>query len=172
MLGHAYYILFYNRRNPNPLITMCKNNSTILSFFSVVRNLTFNVGSDVNLTCSNKTWSETMYVFWKINLKYKGCKIAFSNEGRSEDSCNDGKSLRNTSRAQSYLRIPNFSNDDVGVYRCESVYIGGSEDYEINVAITGGTFLLTRIDDFQNHVINKVNPLKGQFSQITLKKIH
>ncbi|XP_070771309.1 cell surface glycoprotein CD200 receptor 1 [Enoplosus armatus] len=102
----------------------------------VVRNSAFNVGSDVNLTCSNKTWNEMMYVIWEITLKYSVCKIGFDNDGRIKDSCNDGKSLRNTSSAQSYLHIPNFSNYDVGVYKCESVYRGGSEDYQINVAIT------------------------------------
>ncbi|XP_044072740.1 cell surface glycoprotein CD200 receptor 1-A isoform X2 [Siniperca chuatsi] len=106
----------------------------------VVRNLAFNVGSDVNLTCSDKTWNDTIFVIWTIALKImkanETCKIAFSNDGQSKDSCNDGKALRNTSSAQSYLHIPNFSNYDVGVYKCESVYTGGNEDYEIHVAIT------------------------------------
>ncbi|XP_038576632.1 cell surface glycoprotein CD200 receptor 1-A isoform X2 [Micropterus salmoides] len=105
---------------------------------SVVRNEAFNVGSDVNLTCSNKTWNEMMYVIWTIDMKYnpKECKIAFDTEGRSDDSCKDGKSLRNTSSAQSYLHIPNFSDYDVGVYKCESVYRGANENYKIHVAIT------------------------------------
>lgn len=124
-----------------------------LFFFSVVRNEAFNVGSDVNLTCSNKTWNEMMYVIWTIDMKYnpKECKIAFDTEGRSDDSCKDGKSLRNTSSAQSYLHIPNFSDYDVGVYKCESVYRGANENYKIHVAITGRTFLLIRTDYFKNH---------------------
>ncbi|KAM9346820.1 cell surface glycoprotein CD200 receptor 1-like [Symphorus nematophorus] len=103
---------------------------------TVNRNATFNLGTDVNLTCSNKTLNETIYVIWKIHLKYKKCTISFSDDGQSQDTCNDGKSIRNTSSAQSYLHIPNFSNDDVGVYKCEWVYKGGNEYYEINVAIT------------------------------------
>lgn len=104
-----------------------------------VRNSTFNLGSDVNLTCSNKTWNETMFVIWKIKLinTHKDCKIAFTTDGQSEDSCKDGKSLRNASGAQSYLHIPNVSEDDEGIYNCEFVYRGGYENCEINVAIRG-----------------------------------
>ncbi|XP_070694591.1 cell surface glycoprotein CD200 receptor 1 isoform X2 [Pempheris klunzingeri] len=101
----------------------------------VVRNSSFKMGHDAKLDCSDKTWNETMFVIWNIKLKYKQCRISFSNEGQSEDSCSDGKTLRNTSSAQSYLHIPNFSDADVGVYKCESVYIGGLESYETNVDI-------------------------------------
>ncbi|XP_056898561.1 nectin-3-like protein isoform X2 [Takifugu flavidus] len=103
-----------------------------------VRNATFNLGSDVNLTCSNRTWSRTMFVVWNINLTNppKRCRIAFEFGGPLVDTCRDGKSLHNTSRGQSYLHIPNLSNDDVGIYRCELVYIGGNEVHEINMDIT------------------------------------
>ncbi|XP_032385666.1 cell surface glycoprotein CD200 receptor 1 isoform X2 [Etheostoma spectabile] len=102
----------------------------------VVRNSVFNLGSEVNLTCSNKTWNEMMFVTWTITLKNKECRIGHTNEGRSDDFCNDGKSLQNTSSAQSYLHIPEFSNNDVGVYKCESVYTGGNDIYLIYVDIT------------------------------------
>uniref|UniRef100_A0A8D0A0P0 Ig-like domain-containing protein n=1 Tax=Sander lucioperca TaxID=283035 RepID=A0A8D0A0P0_SANLU len=98
----------------------------------IVRNSAFNLGSEVNLTCSNKTWNEMMFVTWTITLKNKHCSIGYSNEGRSDDLCKDGKSLRNTSSAQSYLHISNFSNNDVGVYNCESVYTGGNDNYRIH----------------------------------------
>nr|XP_020465135.1 cell surface glycoprotein CD200 receptor 1 isoform X2 [Monopterus albus] len=100
------------------------------------RHLTFNKGSDAALTCSNKTWDKMIYVIWNIYLKTKTCKIGFENAGHIKDNCTDGKSLQNTSSFQSYLRIPNFSGNDVGVYKCESVYSGGSESYELNVTIT------------------------------------
>eukprot|EP00064_Thunnus_orientalis_P005954 superscaffoldBa00000600_g5968 len=74
-----------------------------------------------------------MFVLWKIELKYKECRIAHSNDGQSEDSCNDGKSLQNTPTI--YLHIPNFSNDDVGTYQCETVYTGGADAHMINVDI-------------------------------------
>ncbi|XP_022596651.1 cell surface glycoprotein CD200 receptor 1 [Seriola dumerili] len=103
---------------------------------NVTRHLDFNIGSDVNLKCSDKTWNETIYVIWTIKLNYKWCRIAISdNGGDSNDSCNDGKSLRNTSTSQSYLHIPNFSIHDVGIYRCEQAFKAGVEAYGTNVTI-------------------------------------
>ncbi|KAL7384690.1 hypothetical protein ABVT39_006836 [Epinephelus coioides] len=112
-------------------------NSTSYPKGFVVRHLTFNLGSEANLTCSNKTWNETIFVTWTLTLKNKNkiCRIAFT-PGDTSDYCNDGKSLQNTSRGQSYLHIPNFSNDDVGDYRCESVYNGGVDVYLMHVNIT------------------------------------
>ncbi|CAK6953926.1 cell surface glycoprotein CD200 receptor 1 [Scomber scombrus] len=111
------------------------NSSASVPKVYVVRNSTFNVGSEVNLTCSKKLWNETFYVIWKIDTNKK-CRISHSNSGRNEDSCNGGMSLQNTSSSQSYLHIPNFSNDDVGVYNCETAYPGGADEHIINVAIT------------------------------------
>ncbi|KAM7380374.1 hypothetical protein PAMP_003676 [Pampus punctatissimus] len=101
----------------------------------VIKNLSFNLGRDANLTCSDKTWSVMIYAIWKIDLKYKQCKISRSSNA-NEDTCNDGKSLHNTTRYQSYLHIPNFSNDDVGIYNCETAYRGGLDAYTIYVSIT------------------------------------
>ncbi|XP_045910228.1 cell surface glycoprotein CD200 receptor 1-B-like isoform X1 [Micropterus dolomieu] len=145
-LPYTYMLIFCSftfvcivGRAPGTNQTISANSDTSPSpKLYVVRNEAFNVGSDVNLTCSNKTWNEMMYVIWTIDMKYnpEECKIAFDTEGRSDDSCEDGKSLRNTSSAQSYLHIPNFSDYDVGVYKCESVYRRLNENYEIHVAIT------------------------------------
>lgn len=90
--------------------------------------------------CSNKTWNEIFYVIWNITVRGHSCRISSSNDGqKSVNTCKDGKSLQNTSRVQPYLHIPNFSADDVGLYMCESPYNGGSENYNINVSITGKT---------------------------------
>uniref|UniRef100_A0A3Q1EKR5 Cell surface glycoprotein CD200 receptor 1-like n=1 Tax=Acanthochromis polyacanthus TaxID=80966 RepID=A0A3Q1EKR5_9TELE len=105
------------------------------SLDKVRRNASFSLGSNGNLTCSSKPWNETFYVIWNLDLKLQKCKIALNDDGRSENSCNGGKSLRNTSSAQSYLQILNFSADDVGLYTCESAFKGGNENYEIHVAI-------------------------------------
>lgn len=144
---------------------MCKNKATIFAFFSVVRNASFNLGSDVNLTCSNEPRSEVMFVLWKIELKYKECSIAHNNDGQSEDSCNDGKSLQNTSTAL-YLHIPNFSNDDVGVYLCETVYRGGADAHMINVDIAGKTSFFSSLGQLtgKNHLAKRCNLLKGHFT--------
>ncbi|XP_056244517.1 cell surface glycoprotein CD200 receptor 1 isoform X1 [Seriola aureovittata] len=103
---------------------------------NVTRYLEFNLGSDANLNCSDKTWNETIYVIWTIKSNNKSCKISISDKGGdSMDSCNDGKSLRNTSRSQSYLHIPNFSVKDVGIYTCEQTFKAGLEAYGTNVTI-------------------------------------
>uniref|UniRef100_A0A3Q1EJW6 Cell surface glycoprotein CD200 receptor 1-like n=1 Tax=Acanthochromis polyacanthus TaxID=80966 RepID=A0A3Q1EJW6_9TELE len=87
----------------------------------------------------------TFYVIWNLDLKLQKCKIALNDDGRSENSCNGGKSLRNTSSAQSYLQILNFSADDVGLYTCESAFKGGNENYEIHVAIIGKILFLMNV---------------------------
>ncbi|XP_005944946.1 cell surface glycoprotein CD200 receptor 1 isoform X1 [Haplochromis burtoni] len=101
------------------------------------RNELFSNGSDANLTCTDKMWNETFYVIWKIKLINKTrCEINFDSYGRNSDTCNDGKSLRNTSNSQPYLHIPKFSEDDVGIYTCEFAYRGGATNCEIHVNIT------------------------------------
>ncbi|XP_059199059.1 cell surface glycoprotein CD200 receptor 1-A isoform X2 [Centropristis striata] len=106
------------------------------SYDTVHKHLAFNLGNQVNLTCSSKPWNETMFVIWTLKLKNKNCKINFNNDGQNNNSCNDGKELRNTSSAQSYLHIPNFSNDDEGDYKCESVFTGGNDNYCFHLVVT------------------------------------
>uniref|UniRef100_UPI0037E731BB cell surface glycoprotein CD200 receptor 1-A isoform X2 n=1 Tax=Semicossyphus pulcher TaxID=241346 RepID=UPI0037E731BB len=98
------------------------------------RILYFNNGNDVNLTCGNKTWKETIYVIW--NITFKDCRISLDDKGQSRDSCEDGKSLQNTSNFQPYLHIPNFSHADEGIYKCESPYTGGAKNVLIKVITT------------------------------------
>ncbi|XP_020568572.1 cell surface glycoprotein CD200 receptor 1-B isoform X1 [Oryzias latipes] len=121
--------------NENPSVNPTKTPQP--SKYYANKSKVFNNGSNVNLTCSDKTWNEVLHVIWNIYFRDHSCKITFSSSGEAgENSCRDGMSLRNTSSAQSYLYIPNFSTDDVGMYECESVYRGGRENYNINVSIT------------------------------------
>uniref|UniRef100_A0A3B5MPC6 Ig-like domain-containing protein n=1 Tax=Xiphophorus couchianus TaxID=32473 RepID=A0A3B5MPC6_9TELE len=106
-----------------------------LLFFAVNRKEVFNLGSDARLICSNRTQTKAIFVIWDIELKHKTCKISFSNEGQNINTCDDGKSIQN-STDQSFLHIPNFSASDVGAYRCESAYTGGNENYKIAVGVT------------------------------------
>lgn len=117
------------------------------------RNKDFSNGSDANLTCSNKMWNETFYVIWKIKLINKTCEINFDSYGRNSDTCNDGKSLRNTSSAQPYLHIPKFSEDDVGIYTCEFAYRGGSTNCEIHVKIIVTPEIKAWIDHKDNTMV-------------------
>lgn len=100
------------------------------------RNKNFSNGRDANLTCSDKMWNETFYVIWTIDLINKDpCKIKFNSDGQNTDTCNDGKSLRNTSSAQPYLHIPKFSKNDVGIYTCDFAYRGGATNCKFHVNI-------------------------------------
>ncbi|XP_029936781.1 cell surface glycoprotein CD200 receptor 1-A isoform X2 [Myripristis murdjan] len=105
------------------------------SLDSVSKDVIFNIGTDVNLTCSNKTWDEMMFTIWKIKLTSGCCEIGFNTPGQSDNTCQKGKALYNTSMGESYLFIPSISNSDEGVYRCESVYIGGLNAVKFNVSV-------------------------------------
>ncbi|XP_033966035.1 cell surface glycoprotein CD200 receptor 1 [Pseudochaenichthys georgianus] len=115
--------------------TSVNSNSSSAAHFEKIH-AAFNLGSEAILTCSNKTWKDMLFVTWNIERNSKSCRIAFNDNGQNEDSCEDGKSLQNTSSSQSYLHIPKFSKDDVGVYKCNHVYNGGIENCEIDVTIT------------------------------------
>ncbi|XP_028249369.1 cell surface glycoprotein CD200 receptor 1-A isoform X2 [Parambassis ranga] len=144
----------------NESTTVNPSTSTSSVKVYVLRNETFKLGSDVNLTCSSKTWNETLFVIWTLKLKSKECKISFS-DGRSQDHCMDGKSLRNTSNAQSYLHIKNFSTDDVGLYECESVYRGGNENHKITVAITVPPYIYAWVECKENKMVAVCKAEKG-----------
>lgn len=114
----------------------------------------FNQGSEVNLTCSNETRKEMLFIRWKIELKNKKtCQIG-SIDGRSDDDCKDGKSLRNTSSGLSYLHIPNISETDEGKYDCDSTYTGGNDHHVIHVTVTGRTVPLWRF------ILSAVQPMR------------
>nr|XP_057938450.1 cell surface glycoprotein CD200 receptor 1-A isoform X2 [Doryrhamphus excisus] len=104
--------------------------------WGAVNYTSFNVGSDVKLNCSDKSWRELIYVIWTVDLIHKQCRIANSIDGGPENNCSDGKTMRNTSMFQSYLHIPDFSSRDVGLYKCELVYRGGSAICSISLSIT------------------------------------
>ncbi|XP_041663655.1 cell surface glycoprotein CD200 receptor 1-B-like isoform X2 [Cheilinus undulatus] len=119
----------------------------------VVRIVSFNQGSDVNLTCSNKTWKDTMFVTWHIKLINKQCMIALLPGTQTVDSCNDGKSLQNTSSFQSYLHITNFSKTDEGAYKCVSPYNGGILETIYDVAVTVPPSVSLWLEHLDNQVV-------------------
>ncbi|XP_078142402.1 cell surface glycoprotein CD200 receptor 1-A isoform X2 [Centroberyx gerrardi] len=106
------------------------------SLDSVFRDENVSLGSDVKLTCVNKTWSEMIYTLWKIKLKSKDCNIGSSNSGKNHNLCNNDMALHNTSSGESYLLIPKVSSSEEGVYNCESVYTGGRYSVTFNVSVT------------------------------------
>ncbi|XP_067115850.1 cell surface glycoprotein CD200 receptor 1-A [Osmerus mordax] len=104
----------------------------------VHRSENFRVGSNVTLQCSNKTWSEMIYTIWKIPTHEKissQCQISSTEDGQNMNTCNDGKTLCNTTNGESYLHIPEFSERDEGYYFCETVHKGGSYAAKIEVLV-------------------------------------
>ncbi|XP_051938733.1 cell surface glycoprotein CD200 receptor 1-A isoform X2 [Hippocampus zosterae] len=103
-----------------------------------VVHLCFNVGSEVKLNCTDVSWGKLMYVIWKVDLAgHKQCQVGNSLiKSGVLDTCADGKSLRKVSESHFYLHIPNFSERDVGMYRCETAFLGGSHTCNISVSIT------------------------------------
>lgn len=142
MMWIYIFILFWmeswstTQGTTNSNTSMISNTTTPTLKVYVNKKAVFNLGSDAKLTCSQRKWNETMYVIWKIEIKNKVCEISLSNEGKTRDSCIDGKFIQNSSTGQSYLHIPNFSAKDVGFYKCESAYTGGNENYNIEVGVT------------------------------------
>ncbi|KAK2839908.1 hypothetical protein Q5P01_013648 [Channa striata] len=127
----------------------------------VVKNVTFDLKTDVNLTCGDKMWNGTIYVIWKIH-KSNECEIGFNNFGNKTDSCGDKKSLQNISSSQPYLHIPTFATSDTGVYMCEWVYTGGSENYVINVAIRVTPTVSVRLEKKDNKTVAVCKAEKGK----------
>ncbi|XP_034042724.1 cell surface glycoprotein CD200 receptor 1-B isoform X2 [Thalassophryne amazonica] len=122
------------------------------SLDSDVRNQTVSLGSAANLTCTNRTWNEMIYNIWKITLKTKKCQISFS-DGKSYNNCSDGKFLRNTSSAQSYLHIQKVSIADEGVYNCESIYRRGGDDVTIYLDVTVAPTISTWLEQQDNRTV-------------------
>lgn len=132
----------FNRTSPwHPKSNSCKYINDCFLFLLTVVHLCFNVGSEVKLNCSDVSWGKLMYVIWKVDLAgHKQCQVGNSSiEGEGLDTCADGKSLRSVSESHFYLHIPNFSERDVGMYRCETAFRGGSHTCNISVSITGTT---------------------------------
>ncbi|KAJ8351513.1 hypothetical protein SKAU_G00229890 [Synaphobranchus kaupii] len=101
---------------------------------TVFRSETHDLGSGVDLMCTNKTWNEMIHTIWKLNTGRGRCTLASGFDEKYHDSCNDGKVLNDTTSGGSYLHIPLFSQADEGLYHCEAVYRDGSYSAKIKVS--------------------------------------
>ncbi|KAI1885045.1 hypothetical protein AGOR_G00216140 [Albula goreensis] len=104
------------------------------------------LGESVNLTCTNKTWSQMLYTTWKRKINGHECVIAESVEKAPVDTCMDGKVLRNKTNGESYLHIPDFKETDEGMYFCETSFRGGSYRADINLSVTVSPQVSTRVE--------------------------
>uniref|UniRef100_A0A0E9WTX6 Ig-like domain-containing protein n=1 Tax=Anguilla anguilla TaxID=7936 RepID=A0A0E9WTX6_ANGAN len=71
--------------------------TTTKPLFTDHRNEKYTIGKSVNLTCTNKTWTEMFYTTWRIPRNGNHCTIAASTDKPPHDTCLDGKVMRNTS---------------------------------------------------------------------------
>ncbi|KAK7168743.1 hypothetical protein R3I93_004904 [Phoxinus phoxinus] len=98
----------------------------------------FVAGSNVTLWCANNVtdvkWSKLIYILWNISMQGRKCYLGLSN-GQLDDTCNDGKTLYNTSNVVS-LFIPKISMEDEGFYSCDLSIKGGSSAVNISVRVT------------------------------------
>ncbi|XP_035263833.1 cell surface glycoprotein CD200 receptor 1-B-like isoform X1 [Anguilla anguilla] len=122
------------------------------SLLTEFRSETHDLGSGVDLICTNKTWNEMIHTIWKLNTERSQCTIASGFGVQDYDSCNDGKLLNNTKSGGSYLHIPFFSKADEGLYHCEAVYRDGSYSAEIKLSaeVPVSPQISTRLDIFRN----------------------
>ncbi|XP_030643466.1 uncharacterized protein LOC115823546 [Chanos chanos] len=102
---------------------------------------TFQIGRNVTLQCTSRTWNETIYVLWNITIGRKSCRITTAHNGPNTDTCNDGKALHNTSKGESYLFIPNFSKEDEGMYACETA-LYEKESHRENIKVSSWAMAL------------------------------
>ncbi|KAJ8388405.1 hypothetical protein AAFF_G00134310 [Aldrovandia affinis] len=113
--------------------------------FTEFRSETYDLGSSVDLICTNKTWDEMVYTIWKLNMNGIQCTIASGFDVQYVDSCTDGKVLNDSRSGGSRLHIPEFSNGDEGVYHCEAVHIDGIYVAEIQVSTAVPPQISTRL---------------------------
>ncbi|KAI1885322.1 hypothetical protein AGOR_G00218950 [Albula goreensis] len=113
--------------------------------FTDRRNEHYNVGGSVNMTCTNRTWSQILYTVWKLNISGIQCTIGAIGH-MFENTCMDGKVLLSTSNGVSYLHIPLFKDTDEGIYKCETLSRGKSYKANINVSAIVSPQISTRLD--------------------------
>ncbi|XP_077072872.1 cell surface glycoprotein CD200 receptor 1 isoform X2 [Siphateles boraxobius] len=94
-------------------------------------------GSNVTLWCDNSVtdvkWNELIFIVWNISMQGRKCYLGLS--PKLDDTCNDGKSLFNTSNGVS-LFIPKISMEDEGIYSCDLSYKAGSIAVNASVSVT------------------------------------
>ncbi|XP_064182649.1 cell surface glycoprotein CD200 receptor 1-A-like [Anguilla rostrata] len=129
----------------NSTTTSPGTHTTTKPLFTDHRNEKYTIGKSVNLTCTNKTWTEMFYTTWRIPRNGNHCTIAASTDKPPHDTCLDGKVMRNTSNGESYLHIPIFKVTDIGIYRCETAFQGASLIAEITVSAIVSPQIFTRL---------------------------
>ncbi|MGH0148182.1 UNVERIFIED_CONTAM: hypothetical protein FKN15_020323, partial [Acipenser sinensis] len=92
------------------------------------------LGEEINLSCTNRTWSTMLYDTWGLTNTDKTCRIAHSNSEPAVNNCNDGRILINTTEGRSQLHIPPFNYTYEGIYKCQTAFQHGSHTTVFNVS--------------------------------------
>ncbi|XP_061091771.1 cell surface glycoprotein CD200 receptor 1-A-like isoform X2 [Conger conger] len=133
----------------NSTTTSAGTYTTTQPLLTDYRSENYTTGRSVNISCTNKTWSEMIYTTWEIPKDRNLCTIAAHIDKLPVDNCLNGKVLRRTTNGESYLHIPLFKDTDEGIYKCETAYVGTSYTAYITVSARVSPQISTRLD-FRN----------------------
>ncbi|XP_034778551.2 cell surface glycoprotein CD200 receptor 2-like [Acipenser ruthenus] len=105
-----------------------------LDYFDEEKFISIKLGEEINLSCTNRTWSTMLYDTWGLTNTDKTCRIAHSNSEPPVNNCNDGRILINTTEGRSQLHIPPFNYAYEGIYKCQTAFQHGSHTTVFNVS--------------------------------------
>ncbi|XP_033863953.3 cell surface glycoprotein CD200 receptor 2-like [Acipenser ruthenus] len=97
-----------------------------LDYFDEEKFISIKLGEEINLSCTNRTWSTMLFDTWELKNTDKTCRIAHSNSDPAVNTCNDGRTITNTTEGRSQLYIPSFKYTYEGIYTCETAFQRGS----------------------------------------------
>ncbi|KAJ8409945.1 hypothetical protein AAFF_G00209860 [Aldrovandia affinis] len=121
---------------PSYLCSLCiLSYLTVAALSTIHREVTVTLCSSVDIQCSDKPWNMTISVIWSVvPRKGERCTIGSATGSRFVDTCQDGKTQRNTNGGVPYLHIPHIGFKDEGIYTCNAKFKKGS--FRINTSIS------------------------------------
>ncbi|XP_041115324.1 neural cell adhesion molecule 2-like isoform X2 [Polyodon spathula] len=107
-----------------------------LDYFDEEKFVSIKLGEEINLSCTNRTWSTMLFDTWELkHTDEMKCRIANSNSDPAVNTCNDGRILINTTEGRSQLHIPSFKYTYEGIYKCQTAFHHGSHKILFNVSV-------------------------------------
>ncbi|KAL4656995.1 cell surface glycoprotein CD200 receptor 4-like isoform X1 [Arapaima gigas] len=94
----------------------------------------FQLDRTANIVCHNSTVKQIIYNIWNLQTAADNCCIAWHVNESQINTCRGGKKLKNGTKGESYLYIPQFTRNDEGLYTCETSYWGGGHAAKIQVS--------------------------------------
>ncbi|XP_041115326.1 cell surface glycoprotein CD200 receptor 2-like isoform X2 [Polyodon spathula] len=107
-----------------------------LDYFDEEKFVSIKLGEEINLSCTNRTWSTMLFDTWELkHTDEMKCRIANSSSDPAVNTCNDGRILINTTEGRSQLHIPSFKYTYEGIYKCQTAFQHGSHKILFNVSV-------------------------------------